>query len=232
MLKFWQKSLLYVLALRLDTVIENLISKDQTGFVRGRHSFSNIRRLLGVIHSSKLSQDPVPQVVISLDAEKAFDRIEWKYLFFVLERFGFGTSLLSLIKLLYFSPKTSVITNGVRSKFFPLSRGTRQGCPLSPLLFTLAIEPLSIALRHSQHFTGISSMGIEHRVSLYADDMLLYISDPTLGIRQVVKILKHFGTFSGYKLNFSKSICFLINSKGLLILNTDIPFQLSISGFR
>jgi len=75
-------------------------------------------------------------------------------------------------------------------------------------------------------------MGIEHRVSLYADDMLLYISDPTLGIPQVVKILKHFGTFSGYKLNFSKSICFLINSKGLLILNTDIPFQLSISGFR
>jgi len=164
--------------------------------------------------------------------EKAFDRVEWKYLFFVLERFGFGISRLSLIKLLYFSPKASVITNRVRSKFFPLSRGTRQGCPLSPLLFTLAIEPLSIALRHSQHFTGMSSMGIEHRVSLYADDMLLYISDPTLGIPQVVKILKHFGTFSGYKLNFSKSICFPINSKGLLILNTDIPFQLSISGFR
>lgn len=191
------KILAKILALRLDTAIENLISKDQTGFVRGRHSFSNIRRLLGVIHSSKLSQDSVPQVVISLDAEKAIDRVEWKYLFFVLEKYGFGTSLLSLIKLLNFSPKASVITNRVCSKYFPLSRGTRQGCPLSPLLFTLAIEPLSIALRHSQYFTGISCRGIEHRVSLYADDMLLYISDPILGIPQVVQILKQFGTFSG-----------------------------------
>lgn len=138
-----------IFALRLDTVIENLISKDQTGFVRGRHSFSNIRRLLGVIHSSKLSQNLVPQVVISLDAEKAFDRVEWKYLFSVLERFGLGTHLLSLIKLLYSSPNASVITNRIRSKSFPLSRGTRQGCLLSPLLLTLAIEPLSIALRHS-----------------------------------------------------------------------------------
>lgn len=62
--------------------------------------------------------------------------------------------------------------------------------------------------------------------------MLLYISDPILGIPQVVKILKQFGTFSGYKLNFSKSVCFPINGKGLHMSNTDIPFQLSVSGFR
>ncbi len=150
----------------------------------------------------------------------------------MLERFGFGTQFLSLIKLLYFSPKASVITNRVRSKPFPLSRGTRQGCHLSPLLFTLAIEPLSIALRCSQHFTGINSRGIEHRISLYADDLLLYLSDPIIGIPQVVKILNQFGTFSGYKLNFSKSVCFPINNKGLNISNKDIHFQLSVSGFK
>lgn len=62
--------------------------------------------------------------------------------------------------------------------------------------------------------------------------MLLYLSDLIIGIPQVVKILNQFGTFSGYKLNFSKSVCFLINNKGLYISSKDIPFQLSVSGFK
>lgn len=137
------KILAKLLALRLDKVMSHMLSADQTRFMRDRHSFTNVRKLLTVVHSP-LSQD-VPEVVVSLDAEKAFDRIEWGYLFATLRRFGFGaTFFFARVRLLYASPKVSLITNTLRSQPFPMSRGTRQGCPLSPLLFALAMEPLSI----------------------------------------------------------------------------------------
>lgn len=133
------KILAKALALRLETTMHDMISTDQTGFILGRHSFTNIHQLLNVIHSP--ASGAVPEVVIALVAEKAFDRVEWGYLFACLKVFGYSPNFISWIKLLYTSPKASVITNGKQSQYFQLSRGTRQGCPVSPLLFALAIEP-------------------------------------------------------------------------------------------
>ena len=159
------KILAKIFARRLESIIPSIISEDQTGFIGGRHSFTNVRRLLSVIHSPP---SPVePEVVISLDAEKAFDRVEWAYLFSVLQQLGFGPGLISWVRLLYSSPHSSVCTNTQRSKFVPLFRGTRQGCPLSPLLFAIAIEPLSIALKAERGIKGIQRGNIEHKVSLY-----------------------------------------------------------------
>uniref|UniRef100_A0A3B4VI77 Reverse transcriptase domain-containing protein n=1 Tax=Seriola dumerili TaxID=41447 RepID=A0A3B4VI77_SERDU len=188
------KILAKLLAIRLDNVMMDIILPDQTGFIRGRHSFSNIRRLLSVVHSPASLE--IPEVVVSLDAEKAFDRVEWPYLFAVLGKFGFGPKLISWIRLLYASPKASVITNKLRSKSFSLSRGTQQSCPLSPLLFALVIEPLSIMPNTSQRFKGIYRKQLEHRVSLYADDLLLYISDPVSSAPDIVNMLLRFGRFS------------------------------------
>ncbi len=85
-------------------------------------------------------------MVASLDAEKSFDQVERDFLSAVHERFGLGGNFLTWVKLLYRSPLAFVLTNSLRSSYFPLDRGTRQGCPLSPLLFVLAIKPLVIAL--------------------------------------------------------------------------------------
>uniref|UniRef100_A0A3P9ITT7 Reverse transcriptase domain-containing protein n=1 Tax=Oryzias latipes TaxID=8090 RepID=A0A3P9ITT7_ORYLA len=109
--------------------------------------------------------------------------------------------------------KSSVQTNNTHSEYFALNRSTRQGCPLSPLLFALAIEPLAILLRSSKEYAGINRGNTEHKVSLYADDLLLYVSDLIKSIPIIMTILENFGRISGYKLNLSKSILFPINSK-------------------
>lgn len=130
---------------------------------------------------------------------------------------------------LYTSPLASVNTNNIRSEYFSLVRGTRQGCPLSPLFFAIAIEPLSIVVRNSHSFLGITRRGIEHRLALYADDLLLYVTNPLSQLSNILSLLHNFGSFSGYKLNLQKSECLPINSKALLLSQSDLPFRLNNS---
>lgn len=160
-----------------------------------------------------------------MDAEKAFDRVEWNYLFCTLEKFGFGLVFLSWIKTLYKCPSASVLTNSHYSEYFDLHRGTRQGCPLSPLLFTIAIEPLAIALRSSRWVQGIWRGGVEHKISLYADNLLLFVSKPATSLPEALTILDDFSQFSGYKLNLNKSELFPINKEALKLDYMDLPLK-------
>lgn len=179
------KILAKVLALRLEHVTPTIISPDQTGFIKKRFSFSNVRRLFNILYGPAPPDSTNTEVILSLDAEKAFDRVEWDYLFETLKRFCFGPKFITWIKVLYSFPVAAVRTNNNLSTYFELHRGTRQGCPLSPLLFALAIEPLALALRQNPLIKGIHRGGSEHKVSLYADDMLLYISDSLYPTRSV-----------------------------------------------
>lgn len=109
--------------------------------------------------------------------KRPFDRIEWSYILEVLGRFGFGPTFLTWINLS--TPQAAVRTNFINSNFLFLQCGVRQGCCLSPFLFNLAIEPLAIALRADNRVPGIVRGSITHKVSLYTDDLLLYLSNPT-----------------------------------------------------
>lgn len=125
-------------------VLPELVHNDQTGLIKDRKSFFNIRHVLNVIHSHPKPESE--EVLVLLDAEKTFDRVEWKYLFDTLHRFSFGEVFIGCFKLLYSSPVAYVHTNDTSSPYFQLQRGSRQGCPLSPLLFILTIEPLATAI--------------------------------------------------------------------------------------
>ncbi len=107
-----------VFASRMEKVIHSLIKEDQTGFIKGRNASDNMRRLLHILDFA----DPHPThgAVFSLDAEKSFDRLEWNYMWAVLQCFGFGEHFISMIKTLYHSPAASVITGNIISPSFPL----------------------------------------------------------------------------------------------------------------
>ncbi len=112
-------------------------------------------------------------LLVSIDAEKAFDRVEWDYLFEVMKKFGFGDNFSKWISLLYTNHKASIITNNIVSSSFDLHRGTRQGCPLSPLLFAIAIEPLAIYIRQNEKIHGVYLWKNQQKIMLYADDVIL-----------------------------------------------------------
>lgn len=222
------KILAKVLSRRLEEVLPQIISPDQTGFIKDRYSFFNVRRLFDTLYQPSGAE---PECVASLDAEKAFDRVEFEYLFAVLEKFGFGPTFVSWIKLLYKSPTATVQTNGVFSPTFALGRGTRQGCPLSPFLFDLAIEPLAVSLRCSNDVVGIRRGAREYKLSLYADDLLLYISNPSTSLPAVLALLDQFGHISGYKINPTKSILFPANEAASNLDYSHVPFRVEKNQF-
>ena len=157
--------------------------------------------------------------------------MEWPYLFYTLKRFGFGNTFISWIKLLYTSPLACVRTNNDYSDYFSLECGTRHGCPLSPLLFAIAIEPLAVAFRSSQ-MQGISRGGIEHKLSLYADDLLVFLSHPDKSIPLVLNVLKEFRHISSCKLNLHESELMPVNSAATAYLLSKSPFRTSLEHFN
>ena len=197
-----------VLALRLEPLMNKLIHPDQTGFVKSRLSSDNVRRLLHIVEASAEVQTPC--AVLSLDAEKAFDRLEWHYLWAVLQHMGFGIHFINMIKTLYASPSAMVMTGNICSSLFPVGRSSRQGCVLSPLLFILSLEPLAQTVRQSTH-TPVIVHGTDHFISLYCDDILLYLGDAIKSTPHILSIFDKFGSISGYKINWSKSALLPLN---------------------
>ena len=119
---------------------------------------------------------------------------------------------MNMIRTLYKSPKAYVYTNGILSKPFLLTRGTAQGCPLSPSLFALAIEPLAQKIRETKEIGGIEIGKKQFKLSLFADDLLLYLSNVVTSVPHVMKIISTFSGISGYKMNIAKTELLAIDS--------------------
>lgn len=152
--------------------------------------------------------------------------------FAALDRFRFGPSFISWIKPLYASPTASFRTNSDCFNYFSLHHGIRQGCSLSPYLFNITIEPLAMTLRANDKSARILRGNSCHKVSLYADDLLLYIANPTKYIPWLIDPFHKFGRLSGYKLNFSKNLLFPV-SQLVRDLNYDnFPFKLELNSFN
>ena len=118
-------------------------------------------------------------MILSIDAEKAFDKIQHRFLIKTLEKVGIEETYLNIIKASYEKPTANIILNGEKLRAFPLRSGTRQGYPLSPLLFNIVLEVLAAAIRQQKEIKGIKIGKDEVNLSLFADDMILYMENPT-----------------------------------------------------
>ena len=131
-------------------------------------------------------------MIISLDAEKAFDKIQHPFMLKVLERTGIQGPYLNIVKAIYSKPIANIKLNGEKLEAIPLKSGTRQGCPLSPYLFNLVLEVLARAIRKHKEVKGIQIGKEEVKLSLFADDMIVYLSDPKNVTRELLQLINNF----------------------------------------
>ena len=116
-------------------------------------------------------------MILSIDAVKAFDKIQHPFLIKILQKFGIEKTYLKIIKAIYEKPTVNIILKG-KNRAFSLRSGTQQGCPLSPLLFNIVLEVLASAIRQQKEIKGIKIGKDEVKLSLFADGMILYIEIP------------------------------------------------------
>ena len=131
---------------------------------------------------------------------------------------------------IYNKPIANIILNGEKLKTFPLRSGTRQGCPLSPLLFNIVLEVLATAIREEKEIKGIQIRKEEVKLSLFADDMILYIENPKDSIRKLLELISEFSKLVGYKINTQKSLAFLYtnNEKSEREIKESIRFTIAL----
>ena len=122
---------------------------------------------------------------------------------------GIEGTYLNIVKAIYDKPTANIILNGKKLKAFPLRSGIRQGCPLSPLLFNIILEVLASAIREEKERKGIQIGKEELKLSLFVDDMILYIENPKDNIRKLLELISEFSKVAGYKINTQKSLAFL-----------------------
>ena len=199
------KILARVLANRLQRVISDLIGPEQTFAMKGRSIQDNLHLIREVLEGI---EDDTEAALISLDQSKAFDRVDHRFLASVLVTAGFKPEFRRWISMMNHNPQAVVQVNGRRSRVFAIERLLRQGCPLAPLLYVLAFEPLLRRLRDER--TGPSLRGVlfagsfTARVSAFADDITVFVSR-RLEIKAVKEAVVEYERIAGAKVNFDKS---------------------------
>ena len=178
------------------------------GFILGMQGFFNIRKSTNVIHHINKLKDK-NHMSISIDAEKAFDKIQHPFMIKTLQKAGTEGTYLNIIKAIYDKAIANIILNGEKLNAFPLKSGTRQGCPLLPLLFNIVLELLARAIRAEKEIKGIQIGKEEVKLSLFADDMILYMENPKDTTRKLLELINEYSKVAGYKINTQKSLAFL-----------------------
>ena len=193
--------------------------------------FFNICKSINVIQDIKTLKNK-NHMIISIDAEKAFDKIQHPFIIIIkktLQKVSIESTYLNIIKTIHDKPTSSIILYGEKLDAFPLRSGTRQGCPLSPLLLNIVLEVLATVIRGEKEIKVIQIENEEVKLSLFVDNMILYMEDPKDTTRKLLELINDFGKVAGYKLNTQKSVVFLYsnNKRSGREIQEAIPFTIA-----
>ena len=185
--------------------MNSIVHRDQTCGVVGRSIFSNLQLIRDTL--DMIDKTDEPGILVTLDQEKAFDRVDHEFLMRTLAKFGFGPSFCRWVGLFYNDVFSRVICNGDLSAPVFLGRGVRQGCPLSPLLYVLVSEALSTQIRKCNQIEGFrlpGAGGLQFKLSQYADDATNFVKSER-SLCHLLRIVAIYEKGSGAKLNTTKS---------------------------
>ena len=160
---------------RLEKVLPTIIHFNQNAFVKGRSIFDAVRTIDDMVDYTK--RNGLSGLLVAIDFEKAFDTLNFNFLIRTLHNFNFGPSFIHWIRVLYKNVSSCVMNNGFTTAPFSLSRGVRQGDPLSPYLFIMALETLAIQIRSDSKIQGFKIGDEIVKLSLFADDMTCFLRD-------------------------------------------------------
>jgi len=197
------KILSKILANRLKEVMPSIIKTNQVYGVKGRDIADTTISIKDTIRY--INDKNKEGYIISLDFEKAFDRVEHEFLFDILKSFGFGGNFIKWIQILYKGAVTKIKCNGFLTECFKITRSIRQGCPLSALLYSLVSEPLGLAIKQEKSIKGISVEGEKNKIFQYADDTTVIVKDLE-SVKKAMRIVDVFCKGSGAKVNAEKTV--------------------------
>jgi len=190
-------------AYRIKNLLPKIIKDDQTGFIPNRFIGCNVNRLLDAMDHCQ--ENKIEAMLVSIDFQKAFDTMEWEFVYKAMEYYGFPITFINWIRVMYININSCVLNNGHISELFYPTRGVRQGCPLSPYLFVIGAEILAEYIRRSADIPSIPITAEYSNVSQYADDTTVITLRKGSILKSLFNILDDYSKISGLKVNIEKT---------------------------
>ena len=207
--------------------MDQIINIDQKGFMSNRRISCNIRRIFDLLTLTETEDTPV--LIVSIDFEKAFDRVEFEALFKALEYFDLHEDFIKWTKIVYHKPKAAIVNNGYFTNYINLERGLRQGGPCSTYYFLLIAEILAIEIRKNPKIKSVMISNIDNLLRQYADDMDLYLFGQENMLRQTFQVFDKFTKRTGFKINYDKTTIYRIGSlqksKAILYTSKNVKWE-------
>ena len=200
-----------VIAERIKPYLDKIISRNQTGFLKGRYIGESTRLIYDLMHYTE--EKKLPGLLVQIDFAKAFDSLSWNFLYKVMEFFGFNKDLISWIRLFNTDIQAFALQCGNLSNPIPIKRGCRQGDPISPYLFILSAEILSLLFENTPDVIGIKTNKHSFKITQFADDTTLMLNGTVGSLQAALNLIEVFGSVSGLKINSEKTKIIWIGCK-------------------